>query len=79
LTAAGRHLGLVHLSDTTKASWAHDPIGAGELDFERVAETVAGIGYAGEFVLETLHDGDVAAGFAADLATLGQAGWRSNS
>jgi hypothetical protein len=40
---------------------------------------VAGIGYAGEFVLETLHDGDVAAGFAADLATLGQAGWRSNS
>ena len=79
LTAAGRHLGLVHLSDTTGQSWAHDPIGAGELDFERVAQTVAGIGYGGECVLETLHDGDVAAGFATDLATLREAGWRSNS
>jgi sugar phosphate isomerase/epimerase len=78
LTAAGRYLGLVHLSDTTKAAWAHDPIGAGELDFERLAETVAGIGYGGEFVLETLHDGDVAEGFSTDLATLQQAGWLTN-
>lgn len=78
LTAAGRYLGLVHLSDTTKASWAHDPIGAGELDFARVAAAVSGIGYGGELVLETLHEGDVAEGFATDLATLQQAGWRSN-
>jgi sugar phosphate isomerase/epimerase len=76
LRASGRSLGLVHLSDTTKGSWAHDPIGAGDLDFERVAEAVSGVGYGGEFVLETLHDGDVEKGFATDLATLQQAGWR---
>jgi sugar phosphate isomerase/epimerase len=76
LTAAGQHLGLVHLSDTTRASWAHDPIGTGEVDFERVAGTVSALRYGGEVVLETLHDGDVAQGFAADLAALQEAGWR---
>jgi sugar phosphate isomerase/epimerase len=76
LTAAGRHLGLVHLSDTTRAAWAHDPIGAGEVDFARVAETLSALGYGGGFVLETLHEGDAVPGFAADLATLRQAGWR---
>jgi sugar phosphate isomerase/epimerase len=75
LTAAGQHLGLVHLSDTTRASWAHDPIGAGELDFEQVARTVSALRYEGEFVLETLHPGDVAQGFAGDLAALRKAGW----
>lgn len=75
LTAAGRHLGLIHLSDTTRASWAHDPIGAGELDFGQIAATVSALRYRGELVLETLHDGDVAQGFAGDLAALRQAGW----
>ena len=79
LKASGRYLGLVHLSDTTKGSWAHDPIGAGELDFARVAATVSGLGYEGEFVLETLHEGNVAEGFVTDLATLQKAGWRSSS
>lgn len=75
LAAVGRHLRLVHLSDTTRASWAHDPIGAGELDFNAIAATVSALGYAGGFVVETLHDGDVAEGFTADLAALRQAGW----
>jgi sugar phosphate isomerase/epimerase len=74
LTAAGRHLGLVHLSDTTKAVWAHDPIGAGEVDFARVAATVSGLGYEGRFVLETLHDGEPVRGFNEDLAALRRAG-----
>lgn len=75
LTAAGRYLGLVHLSDTARASWAHDPIGAGELDFKRVAETLSTLGYGRELVLETLHDGDVAQGFASDVGALEKAGW----
>ena len=51
LLAAGRYLGLVHLSDTTKASWAHDPIGAGDLDFARVlpAGLPAGAGAVSHF------------------------------
>jgi sugar phosphate isomerase/epimerase len=74
LTAAGRYLGLVHLSDTTRATWAHDPIGTGEVDFARVAGTMSELGYRGEFVLETLHEGDAAPGFTADLAALRRAG-----
>jgi sugar phosphate isomerase/epimerase len=74
LTAAGRYLGLVHLSDTTRAGWAHDPVGAGEVDFARVAATVSGLGYRGRFVLETLHDDDPVSGFTADLAALRKAG-----
>ena len=77
--ASGRFLGLVHLSDTTRRAWAHDPIGTGELDFERLAEAVSEVGYDGEVVLETLHDGDVAKGFSTDLALLQQAGWRTSS
>jgi sugar phosphate isomerase/epimerase len=76
LAAARRYLGLVHLSDTTRSAWAHDPIGAGELDFRRIATTLSEAGYDGEFVLETLHDGDVARGFGADVAALRKAGWR---
>jgi deoxyribonuclease IV len=74
LTAVGRYLGLVHLSDTTKAVWAHDPIGVGEVDFARVAATVSALGYNGRLVLETLHDGDPARGFTEDLAALRRAG-----
>lgn len=74
LTTVGRYLGLVHLSDTTRAAWAHDPIGAGEVDFGQVAATVSARGFGGAFVLETLHEGDAVAGFSADLAALRRAG-----
>lgn len=76
LAATGRQLGLVHLSDTTRAAWAHDPVGAGEVDFAAVRAAVSARGYDGPFVLETLHDGDATAGFTADLAALRDAGWR---
>ncbi|HEY8471226.1 MAG TPA: sugar phosphate isomerase/epimerase family protein [Natronosporangium sp.] len=74
LAAVASSLRLVHLSDTRKAAWAHDPIGAGELDFGRVASTLAGVGYRGELVLETLHDNDPVRGFTEDLMALRRAG-----
>jgi hypothetical protein len=46
------------------------------VDFARAADTVSALGYGGPAVLETLHDGDAGAGFAADLAALHHAGWR---
>jgi L-ribulose-5-phosphate 3-epimerase len=76
LRAAGPHLGLVHLSDTTRAAWAHDPIGKGELDFRGIAEALSALEYRAEVVLETLHGDDPVAGLTADVAALREAGWR---
>lgn len=45
-------LALLHLSDTNTASWGHDRIGAGGIDFAAVTEKVMQIGYAGPTILE---------------------------
>ncbi|KHL19347.1 deoxyribonuclease-4/hexulose-6-phosphate isomerase [Mumia flava] len=66
---------LVHLSDTTRARWLHDPIGSGEVDWVAVGAALGAIGYDGPVVLETLHDGEAAAGFAADRDALAALGW----
>ena len=75
LTASKPWLGLVHLSDTTRARWMHDPLGHGCVPFRHVLETLQGIGYTGRLVLETLHDRTAADGFAADRRVLSEAGW----
>jgi sugar phosphate isomerase/epimerase len=79
VATAIRHVGadasLVHLSDTTRERWAHDPIGTGDIPFREVASALSGIGYDGHAVLETLHGDDARAGFAADFANLRGAGW----
>ncbi len=79
IVAVADHLELVHLSDSTKAAWAHDPIGAGEIRFDEVCRRLSEVGYAGDAVVETLHDdGDgrlASGGFAADVEALRAAGW----
>lgn len=37
LALCGERLALVHISDTTRATYRHDPVGAGDLDFGRLA------------------------------------------
>ena len=69
-------LGLVHLSDTTRERWLHDPLGAGEVPFDRVVTVLRELPYPGRVVLETLHDGSVSAGFAADTEVLRAVGWQ---
>lgn len=68
-------LGLVHLSDTTRAAWAHDPIGDGDVPFGEVRTTLDDLGYGGPLVIETLHQDDTAHGFVRDVAQLRAAGW----
>jgi sugar phosphate isomerase/epimerase len=75
LTASQPWLGLVHLSDTTRARWMHDPLGHGYVPLRQVLTTLQGIGYTGRIVLETLHDKTAADGFAADRRVLREAGW----
>lgn len=75
LRVAAPRLRLVHLSDTTRQAWAHDPIGDGELDFARLAEQLADLGYDGGVVLETLQPDNSVDGFVRDLVRLRAAGW----
>lgn len=49
-------LGIVHLSDSPKGQWRHDPIGSGEIDFAAIAALLRELGYAGTIVLEILSD-----------------------
>lgn len=69
LRTASPYLRLVHASDTTKDAWAHDPIGAGELDFSSIGAELADLNYRGPVVVETLHD-DMPQGFIRDVADL---------
>lgn len=45
----------VHLSDTTNKIWRHDPLGKGDVDFEKVAQALHEIKYQGMSALEILH------------------------
>lgn len=68
-------LGIVHLSDSPKGQWRHDPIGTGEIDFAAIAALLKQRNYAGRIVLEILSDRplhDLEAG-AALLQKLGLA------
>jgi L-ribulose-5-phosphate 3-epimerase len=60
--------GLVHLSDTRRDRWLHDPLGSGHVDWDGVASALVSIAYDGPVVLETLHEADAARGFDRDTA-----------
>ncbi|MGM4875186.1 sugar phosphate isomerase/epimerase family protein [Bradyrhizobium sp. 956_D2_N1_5] len=51
-----RHLGIVHLSDSPKGQWRHDPIGSGEIDFAALAAELRQRAYGGKIVLEILSE-----------------------
>jgi len=56
LKALWARLGIVHLSDSPKAQWRHDPIGSGDIDFAAIAAILRQRGYEGRIVLEILSD-----------------------
>jgi len=60
-TAAGlkqvrSRLGMVHLSDTGRQLWRHDPVGEGSCDFAGFAKALREVGYAGTSMLEIVAD-----------------------
>ncbi|BCA03268.1 sugar phosphate isomerase/epimerase family protein [Bradyrhizobium diazoefficiens] len=56
LRALWPRLGIVHLSDSPKGQWRHDPIGSGEIDFAAIAALLRQPAYEGRIVLEILSD-----------------------
>lgn len=67
-------LSIIHLSDTPRGGWRHNPIGAGDIDFRAFGAALQAIGFAGPVVLEIIAD-DPARGIADGVAQLEKAGW----
>ena len=49
-------LGIVHLSDTGRQAWRHDPVGQGSCDFAGFGATLREIGYAQTSMLEIVSE-----------------------
>jgi len=49
-------LGIVHLSDTGRQAWRHDPVGQGSCDFAAFGAALREIGYSGTSMLEIVAD-----------------------
>jgi sugar phosphate isomerase/epimerase len=75
LRTVGKLVELIHLSDTTAASWQHDPIGAGDVDFPALAVVAKEVGFHGSIVAETIHPIRPGPGLQADRLALREAGW----
>jgi deoxyribonuclease-4 len=65
---------VVHLSDSPRGAWRHDPIGSGDIDFVGVAKALAQHRFVGSVVLEMIAP-DPAGGISDGLARLKELGW----
>jgi len=67
-------LAVVHVSDTPRDGWRHDPIGTGDVDFAAFAEALKAIGYDGLSMVEIIAE-DPDRHFAEAARRLEKAGW----
>lgn len=73
LKRCGRRLRLVHLSDTGRRHYRHDPVGQGDVPFAAIPAMLADVGYAARPMLEIISekgDADILDS-ASRLAALG--------
>ena len=56
LLQVSSRLGIVHLSDTGRQAWRHDPVGRGTCDFAAFGAALRGIGYAKTSMLEIVAE-----------------------
>jgi L-ribulose-5-phosphate 3-epimerase len=54
LRVVAPRMGLLHLSDTTRASFRHDPVGAGDVPFDRLLQVIREVGSGDKLVLEVV-------------------------
>lgn len=69
----GKRLTQLHLSDGTRSSWRHDPLGEGSVDFPAILAAANRTGFSGVAILE-LISGDPESAFSSGLARLGRIG-----
>lgn len=68
-------LGIVHLSDTKRDAWRHDPVGRGSCDFGAFGRTLAALGYQETSMLEIIAEDNAVERIADSHARLAQLGW----
>jgi sugar phosphate isomerase/epimerase len=56
LKTVRKFLRAVHLSDSPRGQWRHDPIGSGDIDFAAVRDHLVSGGFAGPVVTEIIAD-----------------------
>ena len=54
LSTVAPRLAVVHVSDTTRGTYRHDPVGDGDIDFARLPRAIADVGYDRSVVLEVI-------------------------
>jgi sugar phosphate isomerase/epimerase len=74
LTALRPRLSIVHLSDSPKGQWRHDPIGTGSIDFRAIGKALTASSFTGPVVLEILSSTPFA-DLNAGVARLIEQGW----
>lgn len=67
-------LKVVHLSDTGRRAWRHDPVGMGEIDFSALPPVLDEIGYKEVPVLEIIS-ADAESGILGSIDALAAMGW----
>jgi sugar phosphate isomerase/epimerase len=71
-------LRIVHVSDTTRTVWRHDPVGTGTVPFAEVAKALGEIGFIGPTMMEIIAD-DPEAALIRSHDILASAGFPSRS
>ena len=79
-TAAGlrqvrSRLGIVHLSDTGREAWRHDPVGQGSCDFAGFGATLHEIGYTQTSMLEIVSNEQPVEDIVASHRKISEWGW----
>ena len=74
LRKVAQRLGIVHLSDTRRKAWRHDPVGKGSCDFAGFGAQLRKIGYSRTSMLEIVSEQAVA-GIVASHRKITQWGW----
>lgn len=72
------YMNLLHISDTTKAKWAHSPVGDGDVQFDKIAEVLDAATYLGPSILEVIDIDNPNAGLERSAFELNQLGWSTS-
>jgi len=78
LRSAHAAIGLVHISDTGREEWGHDPIGTGIVEFKELGEVVEATCKIENVVLEIIRENDPLEVINKGLEELKNRGWKLN-